>query len=110
MADREVSRRVELVATATPERIEAGRTGLGLIVGLVVGRSSLVGAATGAERFEMAIAHFVGVVLVSVAGVLLLGALYDGARRSADAAAAAQLSSREDDATDLTDLAAGQHR
>lgn len=83
MADAGTStRRVELVATSTPDNIEAGRTGLGLLIGLFVGRSSLMGAATGTERFEVAIAHFVGVVLVAVAGVLLLGVLWDQARRS----------------------------
>ena len=76
------NRRVELVETSTPSGSEAGRTGLGLIIGLVVGRSSLLGAATGSEQFDVAIAHFVGVVLASVAGVLLLGVLYDQARRS----------------------------
>lgn len=83
MADQtQGSRRVELVATSSPDATEAWRTGLGLLVGLFVGRSSLVGAATGSERFEVAIAHFVGVVLVSVAGVLLLGVLWDQAQRS----------------------------
>lgn len=77
------SRRVDLVETATPANSEAGRTGLGLIIGLFVGRSSLIGAANGSEQFEVAIAHFVGVVLVSVAGVLVLGMLYDQAKRSA---------------------------
>lgn len=77
------TRRVELIATSTPATTEAGRTGLGLLIGLFVGRSSLIGAATGSERFEVAVAHFVGVVLVSVAGVLLLGVLWDQARRSA---------------------------
>ncbi len=77
------NRRVELVQTATPGNSEAGRTGLGLVIGLFVGRSSLIGAATGSEQFEIAIAHFVGVVLASVAGALLLGVLYDKASRSA---------------------------
>ena len=98
MADSDATRRVELVATATPERLEAGRTGIGLMVGLYVGRSSLLGAATGSERFEVAVAHFVAVVLVSVAGALLLGALWDRARRAAERAAAAEA---EPDGNDL---------
>lgn len=81
MADAGATRRVELVETSSPEGAEAGRTGLGLVIGLVVGRSSLIGAATGSERFEVAVAHFVGVVLASVAGVLLLGVIYDQATR-----------------------------
>ncbi len=82
MAEDGSSRRVELVETSDPDGAEAGRTGLGLVVGLVVGRSSLIGAATGTERFEVAIAHFVGVVLASVAGILLLGVIYDQVTRS----------------------------
>lgn len=85
MADDAAStKRIELVANSTPDTREAGRTGLGLLIGLFIGRNSLLGAATGSERFEVAIAHFVGVVLVSVAGVLLLGVLWDQARRSSD--------------------------
>ena len=78
------SRRVELVGSSTPDNIEAGRTGLGLMIGLYIGRHSLMGAATGSERFEVAVAHFVGVVLVSVAGVLTLGVLYDRAKRTTE--------------------------
>ncbi len=81
MAEGGPARRVELVETATPEGAEAGRTGLGLIIGLILGRSSLIGAATGSERFEFAIAHFVGVVLACVGGVLLVGVMYDRATR-----------------------------
>ncbi len=82
MAEGGAARRVELIETSDPDGAEAGRTGLGLVVGLVVGRSSLIGAAMGTERFEVAIAHFVGVVLASVAGVLLVGVIYDQAKRS----------------------------
>jgi hypothetical protein len=102
MADPEQSsRRVELVETSTPSGSEAGRTGLGLIVGLVVGRSSLLGAATGTEQFEVAIAHFVGVVLASVAGVLLLGVLYDQATRSTPDVDDREATPADDDTTSL---------
>lgn len=83
----ESSRRVELVAESSDSSREAGRTGLGLITGLFLGRNSLLGAATGTEQFEFAVAHFVGVVLASVAGVLLLGTIYDRTVRSAERAA-----------------------
>lgn len=98
------TRRVELVATSTPDTVEAGRTGLGLLIGLFVGRSSLLGAATGSERFEVAIAHFVGVVLVSVAGVLLLGVLWDQARRSIEAEHADEPSPSEGSPIAATEL------
>ncbi len=68
---------MELVAQPGPRGTEAGRTGAGLLVGLVVARGSLIGAAFGTEQFEVAIAHFVFVVLVCVAGALLLGRLFD---------------------------------
>lgn len=57
------------------------------MVGLFLGRNSLMAAASGAEQFEFAIAHFVGLVLASVGGSLLLGTLYDRASRSAAKAA-----------------------
>lgn len=79
---------MELVAESNNSTREAARTGIGLMVGLFLGRNSLIGAATGAEQFEFAVAHFVGLVLVSVAGALLLGAIYDRASRSAARAAA----------------------
>ena len=82
MAEGGSARRVELVETSDPDGAEAGRTGLGLVVGLLIGRSSLIGAATGTEQFEVAIAHF-GVVLASVAGILLLGVIYDQTTRKA---------------------------
>lgn len=50
---------------------------LGLLIGLAIGASSLVAAATGTEQFEMAIAHFVGVVLTSVTGFVLLSYVLD---------------------------------
>lgn len=80
----ESTRRVELVAESTNSTREAARTGLGLIVGLFLGRNSLLGAATGSEQFEFAVAHFVGVVLASVAGALLLGAIYDRSLRNTE--------------------------
>lgn len=80
------SRRVELVAESSDTTREAARTGLGLFVGLFLGRNSLLAAANGGEQFEVAIAHFVGLVLVSVAGALFLGAMYDRAAHTAEAA------------------------
>jgi len=71
------SRRVELIAVSSPGKNESARVGLGLVVGLVVARKSLLAAGSGQEQFEWAIAHFVGVVLTCVAGALLLGYLYD---------------------------------
>ncbi len=88
-------RRLELVAPAGPGRAESARVGAGLLVGLVVGRSSLMGAATGSEQFEVAIGHFVGLVLICVAGALVIGGAYDRARiessrRLVDSAAAGE--------------------
>ncbi len=79
----EAKHRVELIAQPGPRRTEAGRTGAGLLVGLVVARGSLLGAAFGTEQFEVAIGHFVVVVLVCVAGALLIGRLYDRFIRAA---------------------------
>jgi hypothetical protein len=81
------TRRVELIAESSDSKREAARTGGGLMVGLFLGRNSLMAAATGAEQFEIAVAHFVGLVLASVAGALLIGAIYDRAIRSAERAA-----------------------
>lgn len=92
----ESTRRVELVAESNNSKQEAARTGLGLMIGLFLGRNSLIGAATGSEQFEFAIAHFVGVVLAAVAGCLLLGGLYD---RSVNDATTAD----EDEAAETTD-------
>lgn len=101
MAD-ESSRRVELVAETDNSKREAGRTGLGLLIGFVLGRQSLVGAATGTEQFEFAIAHFVGLVLASVAGVLLIGVLYDrNARIAAKTEAAEQAADEANQAPEL---------
>ena len=94
----ESTRRVELVAASSDSKREAARTGLGLVVGLFLGRNSLLAAATGAEQFEVAVAHFVGLVLVSVAGALLLGTMYDRASRSAERSAAAAAKEAEPDA------------
>ncbi len=52
-------------------------TGIGLLGGLFMGRASLIGAVTGAERIEAALAHFVLVVLVCVGALLALGRLVD---------------------------------
>lgn len=82
------TRRVELVAESTNSTREAARTGLGLLIGFFLGRNSLIAAATGSEQFEFAVAHFVGLVLASVAGALLLGAIYDRASRAATQAEA----------------------
>lgn len=98
----ESTRRVELVAEADNSKREAARTGIGLVVGLVLGRGSLMGAATGTEQFEFAIAHFVGLVLASVAGALLLGALYDRNARVAAKAEAALLEAAEAEAEELS--------
>lgn len=97
----ESGRRVELIAEPNNSTREAGRTGLGLMIGLFLGRNSLLGAASGAEQFEFAVAHFVGVVLASVAGVLLLGAMYDRTVRSAERSAKATAEPAEID-TDNT--------
>jgi len=101
------TRRIELVASSSPDNTEAGRTGLGLMVGLFVGRHSLMGAATGSERFEVAIAHFVGLVLVSVAGALILGVLYDQAKRTAERADQAANESATDVEVDVPDFPMG---
>lgn len=92
----ESNRRIELVAEPTDSTREAARTGAGLILGFVLGRNSLIGAATGSEQFELAIAHFVGVVLASVAGALFVGAMYDRMNRAA-------ARSVEDAATEMAD-------
>ncbi len=52
-------------------------TGIGLLGGLYLGRASLVAAATGAERIDAALAHFVFMVLVCVGSLLVLGRLID---------------------------------
>ena len=96
------TRRVELVAEASDSKREAARTGAGLMVGLFLGRNSLVNAATGAEQFEFAVAHFVGLVLVSVAGALLLGSIYDRASRSAAKATADAAETAETDAVEAS--------
>jgi len=70
------------------------------MLGLFLGRNSLIAAATGAEQFEFAVAHFVGLVLASVAGALLLGAIYDRASRSAAKAAADAAATEEPDTPD----------
>ncbi len=93
----ESTRRVELVADSSDSTREAARTGFGLMVGLFLGRNSLLAAATGAEQFEVAVAHFVGLVLVSVAGALLLGTMYDRASRSAERSAAEAAKKAESD-------------
>ena len=82
MAD-DSGRRVELVAGPTASKTETGRVGAGLFVGLIVARNSLIGAATGAEVFESAVAHFVGVVLLCVGCALFIGNVYDRAVRHA---------------------------
>ena len=66
-------RRVELVESSDPGRLEARLTGGGLLVGLVLGRSSLQGAASGQERIDLALGHFVLIVLVCVGCALFLG-------------------------------------
>lgn len=93
----ESTRRVELVAESNKSNTrEAACTGIGLMVGLFLGRNSLMAAATGSEQFEFAIAHFVGLVLASVAGSLLLGTLYERASRAAEKAAEAELADEEE--------------
>lgn len=96
----ESTRRVELVAESTDSTREAARTGIGLMVGLFLGRNSLIAAATGTEQFEFAIAHFVGLVLVSVGGSLLLGSLYDRAKTTAEKAEADDAEATELDDTE----------
>jgi hypothetical protein len=70
-------RRMELIGGRAPPELEAGRLGLGLLVGLFAGRGSLVGAVTGRLAFESGLAYFVVTVLLSVGGVLVVGGLYD---------------------------------
>lgn len=70
-------RRVELIDASEPGQKESARIGFGLLAGLFLGRSSLMGAATGQQGFEVALAHFVLVVLVCVSGILFLGYLFD---------------------------------
>lgn len=94
------NRRIELVAEADDSTSEAARTGIGLILGFVLGRNSLIAAATGAEQFEFAIAHFVGVVLACVAGALFVGNMYD---RMCRAAAGAEDNAPADETDPATD-------
>lgn len=70
-------RRIELVDQADSGGQEGIRVGIGLLVGLFVGRNSLIAAATGSEQIEFAIGHFVLVVLVCVGGLLFVGNLHD---------------------------------
>lgn len=70
-------RRMELVGGRAPPQLEAGRVGLGLLVGLLAGHRSLFGAASGRVAFEPALAYFVVTVLIAVGGVLTIGVLYD---------------------------------
>lgn len=53
------------------------RFGAGLLAGLFLGRGSLIAAATGQEQFELAIGHFVLVVLVCLLGIALIGVAYE---------------------------------
>lgn len=68
---------VQLVRAAEPGAQRATRLGIGLLVSLVVGWPALAGALRGGDHFEGSVLRFVVSVAVSVAGVLLLGALYD---------------------------------
>ncbi|MGI9612709.1 MAG: hypothetical protein ACR2QO_07380 [Acidimicrobiales bacterium] len=70
-------RRMELVGGRAPPQLEAGRLGLGLLVGLLAGHRALFGAASGRVAFEPALAYFVVTVLLSVGGALTIGVLYD---------------------------------
>lgn len=70
-------RRVELVGGRQPPQLEAGRVGIGLLVGLLAGHRALLGAATGRLAFEAGLGYFVGTVLVSVGGAIAVGVLYD---------------------------------
>ena len=79
-------RRIQLVAAPEPSRREALLTGAGLLSGLFLGRASLMGAITGAERIEAALAHFVLVVLVCVGALLALGRLVDHLTERAETA------------------------
>lgn len=98
----ESTRRVELIAESDKSGTrEAARTGLGLMVGLFLGRNSLMAAASGSEQFEFAIAHFVGLVLASVAGALILGTLYDRASRSAAKEAEAEALAEQAEAEEI---------
>ncbi|MFT7597578.1 MAG: hypothetical protein ACI8TP_000498 [Acidimicrobiales bacterium] len=71
MADQPTSR-VELVAAGSSTRLDGGVLGLALLLGLFLGRNSLLAAATGREQYELAIAHFVIVVLACVVGASVL--------------------------------------
>ena len=73
----DADRRVELVGGREPPEREAGRVGAGLLIGLVAGHRSILGAASGRVAFELGLLYFVATVLLSVGGVLALGVLYD---------------------------------
>lgn len=75
MADED--RRVELIRTRDDGQVESARIGAGLLIGLLAGHRSLLGAAAGRIAFEAALGYFVLAVLLSVAGALALGRLYD---------------------------------
>lgn len=79
-------RRIQLIAAPEPSRREALLTGIGLLGGLFLGRSSLMAAVTGSERIDAALGHFVLVVLVCVGALLLLGRLVDQMVEGAPAA------------------------
>ncbi|MDH3678842.1 MAG: hypothetical protein OEV40_02710 [Acidimicrobiia bacterium] len=70
-------RRVELIRTRDDGQVEAARVGAGLLIGLLAGHRSLLGAAGGRIAFEAALGYFVLAVLLSVAGTLVVGRMYD---------------------------------
>jgi hypothetical protein len=82
------TRRVELVESSPASALDNRLLGAGLLLGLFLGRSSLIGAATGRERIEVAFGHFVLVVLVCAAGLVYLGRFVTSMMSEADAEAA----------------------
>lgn len=53
------------------------RLGAGLLLGLLLGHRSLMAAALGTEQFELAIAHFVLVVLASLVGLVAVASTFE---------------------------------
>ena len=62
------------------------RLGAGLLAGLALGHRSLIGAATGSEQFELAIAHFVLDVLACLVGIVTVASTYERLTQATDEA------------------------
>jgi hypothetical protein len=74
-----MERRVELVEPAPENQGRVSRIGLGLLVSIVIGFDPLRDAALGTGSFPMAMFRYLACLGCSVAGMLALGRLLDGA-------------------------------